>query len=495
MRSASTRRSWSTTATPRRTIRSSTSSSGSGRIKLKLGERTKAVNMFEKALEIQPGHRATLQALIDLYTDAGDFEAVIKQKRSLITSRDAGRREVHAVPRDRGDLQGEAQQPAEGDRRPAGGAQPQAGRSRAAARPAGAVQRDEAVEEGDGDPDEAGRAGQRRGQGALPDRGGQHRELRAALHRRSGGPVQPGPRRGPRRPEGLRADRQDHDREEGLEEPGAQLPQDDQAARDQDPTPDKKQTVVALWHALGEIYRSRLKDYKSAIAAFEVCLQMDPDATARHQILAELYQLSGPETYEQAIKAYRQLIKTTHRLRPDGGAPQDAAPAADGAAPVRQGVVRGGRGVVPAQGRRRGAAVLRAVQAQGVHARPRAADRGPVEARLPRRTRTATSRRCSRRSAIRSPRRAPRSTRTGASSARTSATSRTTSCCSARCSTTSIRCWASRRPSCICGRSRRARWIWPTRARRRTWCRRSSCSRACCRAVPRRSWRTSSPSG
>ncbi len=32
-----------------------------GRIKLKLGERTKAVNMFEKALEIQPGHRATLR--------------------------------------------------------------------------------------------------------------------------------------------------------------------------------------------------------------------------------------------------------------------------------------------------------------------------------------------------------------------------------------------------------------------------------------------------
>ena len=57
-----------------------------GRIKLKLSERTKAVNMFEKALEIQPGHRATLQALIDLYTEAGDFEAVIKQKRALLAS-------------------------------------------------------------------------------------------------------------------------------------------------------------------------------------------------------------------------------------------------------------------------------------------------------------------------------------------------------------------------------------------------------------------------
>ncbi len=57
-----------------------------GRIKLKLNERTKSVNMFEKALEIQPGHRATLQALIELYTEAGDFEAVIKQKRALMAA-------------------------------------------------------------------------------------------------------------------------------------------------------------------------------------------------------------------------------------------------------------------------------------------------------------------------------------------------------------------------------------------------------------------------
>src|SRR4029079_19107164 len=78
-----------------------------------------------------------------------------------------------------------------------------------------------------------------------------------------------------------------------------------------DSSPEKKPTGIALWHALGEIYRSRLKDYKAAIAAFEVCVEMDPDAVARHQILAELYQLSGPETYEQAIKAYRQLIKAT----------------------------------------------------------------------------------------------------------------------------------------------------------------------------------------
>ena len=76
---------------------------------------------------------------------------------------------------------------------------------------------------------------------------------------------------------------------------------------------------------------------------------------ARHQILAELYQLSGPETYEQAIKAYRQLIKTTHGLRPDGGVPEDAAQAAHGAAPVR-----------PARGAwRRAASFLRKARRRG----------------------------------------------------------------------------------------------------------------------------------
>ena len=41
---------------------------------------------LEDPLEIQPGHRTTLGALIDLYTDSGDWEAVVKQKRALLSS-------------------------------------------------------------------------------------------------------------------------------------------------------------------------------------------------------------------------------------------------------------------------------------------------------------------------------------------------------------------------------------------------------------------------
>ena len=83
----------------------------------------------------------------------------------------------------------------------------------------------------------------------------------------------------------------------------------------QEPPPEKKPTQVALWHALGEIYRSRLKDFKSATAAFEVCVQLDPDAAARHQILAELYQLSGPES---TTRRSRSTATSSRRRRTSG---------------------------------------------------------------------------------------------------------------------------------------------------------------------------------
>ncbi len=56
-----------------------------GNIKLKQNERKKALNMFEKALELSATHRPTLLAVVDLQTQAGDFEAVIHAKRALVT--------------------------------------------------------------------------------------------------------------------------------------------------------------------------------------------------------------------------------------------------------------------------------------------------------------------------------------------------------------------------------------------------------------------------
>jgi len=58
--------------------------------------------------------------------------------------------------------------------------------------------------------------------------------------------------------------------------------------------PDGDPIKVALWHGLGEIYRTRLKEHERAIRAFETAHALDPaKAPARIQILAELYALVG----------------------------------------------------------------------------------------------------------------------------------------------------------------------------------------------------------
>ncbi len=72
---------------------------------------------------------------------------------------------------------------------------------------------------------------------------------------------------------------------------------------------EQRPALLALWHGLGEIYRTRLKDFPAAIAAFEVVAGLDPESIGRRQILAELYRLAGPETYPQAIAAHRTIIQ------------------------------------------------------------------------------------------------------------------------------------------------------------------------------------------
>ncbi|HEY6474967.1 MAG TPA: hypothetical protein VI456_00195, partial [Polyangia bacterium] len=87
-----------------------------------------------------------------------------------------------------------------------------------------------------------------------------------------------------------------------------------------EPPPDKRAALVALWHGLGEIYTTRLKDAPAAIAAFEVAASLDPDSLERRRVLAELYRLAGPATYAQAVGEHRALIaraKTPAEMVPD----------------------------------------------------------------------------------------------------------------------------------------------------------------------------------
>jgi tetratricopeptide (TPR) repeat protein len=281
-----------------------------GRIKLRLGERTKAVNMFEKALEIQGGHRPTLDALIDLYTESGDWEAVIKQKRALYSaSRDPDEKfevseQIAGIYREKlnNPQKAIASHLEALDLRPTDRALltsllelfsetkqwkkaveillklGELAESKVKAKYLSAAGKiannelhstDDAVEfynqALDADPDDL-KAFERidKIMTAKKDWRNQERNYRKMIKRL-----------------------------------GAEPPED------------KRPTQIALWHALGEIYRSRLKDYKSATAAFEVAVSLDKDALPRHQILAELYQLSGPDTYDKAVGEYRFLIKNS----------------------------------------------------------------------------------------------------------------------------------------------------------------------------------------
>ena len=59
--------------------------------------------------------------------------------------------------------------------------------------------------------------------------------------------------------------------------------------------------LLPLWDALGEVYRSKLEHYQSAIEAFEVAHALDPDKSAqRGRTLAELYALTGAKRPQQA---------------------------------------------------------------------------------------------------------------------------------------------------------------------------------------------------
>ncbi len=66
--------------------------------------------------------------------------------------------------------------------------------------------------------------------------------------------------------------------------------------------------LVDLWHALGEIYRSRLKHYESAIQAFEIAQQLQPTNTGRGEILAELYLVAGPDYADKAIEQHMKML-------------------------------------------------------------------------------------------------------------------------------------------------------------------------------------------
>ena len=69
---------------------------------------------------------------------------------------------------------------------------------------------------------------------------------------------------------------------------------------------------VTLWSNLAEIYRSRLQDYKASVAAYEVAARLEPENVDRHIKMAELYErlMEGNPTefVDAAVKEHQILI-------------------------------------------------------------------------------------------------------------------------------------------------------------------------------------------
>jgi golgin subfamily B member 1 len=281
-----------------------------GQIKLRTAERAKAINMFEKALEIQPGHQATLQALVDIYTQTGDWDAVIRQKRALLAHTEDVDQKV-AVQQQiidiyRSKLQNpqkaiaaylEALEFKPNDHKLLHDVLDLFTETKQWKKAVEILMRLAEMESG------KLRAKYLEAAGNITNY-----ELHAAdeaieLYNRALD-EDPGNLKTFERIDKILTAKKDWKNQERayrrmIKRLGQDVP------------PEHRQTQVALWHALGEIYRSRLKNIQAAVQAFEVCVTLEPDTLTRRQILAELYQTLGPEAYEKAIAEYRAIISKT----------------------------------------------------------------------------------------------------------------------------------------------------------------------------------------
>lgn len=289
-----------------------------GQVRLKLGERTKALNMFEKALEHDPGHRDTLLAVIDLQSQKGDWEAVVHAKRSLLPRADANDKfrtldEIgdiyreklanqqkaiaaflealelqptnHATLQKLLDVYSETKQWKKAVEVMLRFAEIETdellrGRYYYAA---GVITRDElkslddAVEWFGKALDEYFSAYERMSQDDLP------RYLKAfeAIDRI------------------LTAKKDWPNLGRAYRSMIKRLPQSQPGDK----------LAIMLWHNLGEVYRSRLKEYKAAAQAFEVATQLEPENRQRREILAELYVMAGPDFADKAVEQHLSMLK------------------------------------------------------------------------------------------------------------------------------------------------------------------------------------------
>jgi tetratricopeptide (TPR) repeat protein len=291
-----------------------------GMVRQNLGERKKALNMFEKALEIDPAHRETLQAVIDLQQQQGDWEAVVHAKRGLMaTATDKDRAHLldeiggiyhtqlqnpqksiaaylealefdpddHEILQKVLDLYTETKQwkkVVETIERFIGMEQ-DAVRRGAYYHAAATIQRDE-LKQLDEATDYYARA--------LDNFFENPNRLPASMLPRALKAFEAIDRM-------LTTKRDWKAQERAYRDMIKRIKEGDEATYGK--------VRVGLFDALGEIYRSRLKHYQSAIGAFEVAQQLDPINTDRGEKLAELYLVAGPEYADKAVEQHMRMLR------------------------------------------------------------------------------------------------------------------------------------------------------------------------------------------
>lgn len=279
-----------------------------GRIKLKVGDRPKAINMFEKALELQPGHKPTLESLVEIYTTSGDWDAVIKQKRALLANAtsDAERLELLQQIIDIYLTKVDNKQKAIAAYLEALEIEPSSMSllHKVLALFSETSQWKKAVETtlrmAEIEKDKARRAKFFETAGNITNSKLNSPDEAIEFYNQSLD-ENPDDLKVFERIDKILTSKKDWKNQERayrrmIKRLGAEVPEEE------------KPTQIALWHALGEIYRSRLKDFPLAMQALEVCVGLEPGNLRRRELLAELYSLSGPEHADKAVREYRYII-------------------------------------------------------------------------------------------------------------------------------------------------------------------------------------------
>lgn len=298
-----------------------------GMVRQNLGERKKALNMFEKALEIDPTHRDTLQAVVALQTQQNDWEAVVHAKRGLMATADAEEKvalldEIGGIYQDPKRLNNpnkavaayiDALEVRRDDHTLLQKVLDVYTESKQWKKVVETIQRFIDLES---DP-------VRRGSYLLAAGTIARDELKAideaidyynlALDAFF---IEPSKLPKSYMPRALKAfadidkiltTKKDWKAQErAYRQMIKRLPQPTGPG----PDGDSFHTLrVSLLHALGEIYRSRLGHFQSAISAFEVAQELEPANKDRAEILAELYVRAGADYADKAIAVHMQMLR------------------------------------------------------------------------------------------------------------------------------------------------------------------------------------------